>query len=97
MPTYVTLLNWTDQGIRNVKESPARLDAAKAAFEGSGAKIKEFFLLMGQYDMVIISEAPSDEVVAKLALTVGSLGSARTVSMRAFAEDEYRKIIADLP
>ena len=97
MPTYVTLLNWTDQGIRNVKESPARLDAAKEAFERSGAKIKEFFLLMGQYDMVIISEAPSDEVVAKLALVVGSLGSARTVSMRAFAEDEYRKIIADLP
>lgn len=97
MPTYVTLLNWTDQGIRNIKESPARLDAAKEAFESAGAKIKEFFLVTGQYDMVIVSEAPSDEVVAKLALAVASLGSVRTLSARAFTEDEYRKIIADLP
>lgn len=97
MPTYVTLLNWTDQGIRNIKESPARLDAAKATFEGAGGKIKEFFLVTGQYDMVIVSEAPSDEVVAKLALAIGSVGSVRTQSLRAFTEDEYRKIIADLP
>ena len=97
MPTYVTLLRWTQKGIENVKESPHRLDAATQAYKAMGAEIKGFYLVTGQYDMVIISEAPNDEVVAKLALSTGALGTVRTETMRAFTEEEYRKIITALP
>ncbi len=97
MPTYITLVNYTQKGIENVKESPQRLEAAKQAFQGMGAKLKEFYLVMGRYDIILVSEAPNDETVAKIALTLGSLGSVRTESFRAFKEDEYREIVASLP
>jgi uncharacterized protein with GYD domain len=97
MPTYVSLLRYTDQGIRNIKESPTRLDAAKKAFQGAGAELKQFFLLMGEYDILLISEAPNDETVGKIALSLGSLGNVRTESFRAFTEGEFRKLIASLP
>jgi uncharacterized protein with GYD domain len=97
MPTYITLASWTDQGIRSVKESPARLDAAKEMFRSMGAEIKEFYLVTGQYDMVVVSEAPDDATLAKVALAMGAQGAVRTVTLSAFTEDEYRKIIGDLP
>ena len=97
MPTYITLISWTQKGIENVKDSPARLDAAKKAFQAMGADIKDFFLVTGRYDMVMISEAPNDETGAKLALAIGSTGAVRTETLRAFTEDEYRQIIASLP
>lgn len=62
-----------------------------------GTEIKAFYLVMGQYDAVVVSEAPDDETAAKLALAIGSLGNIRTETLRAFAEDEFRKIIAALP
>lgn len=97
MPTYVTLLNWTQKGIENVKESPARLDTAKQVYRSMGADIKAFYLAMGQYDMVIVVDAPNDETIAKLALALGSKGAVRTESLRVFTEDEYRKIVGALP
>ncbi len=97
MGTYVVLCNWTQKGIENVKNSPARLDEAKKAFQAMGAQIKAFYLVMGRYDMVIVAEAPDDETVAKLALAVGSRGGTRTETLRAYPEDEYLKIIAALP
>jgi uncharacterized protein with GYD domain len=97
MATYVTLLNYTDQGIRTIKESPARLDAAKKAFQANGAELKQFFLLMGRYDLLIVAEAPNDEAVAKIALALGALGNVRTQTFRAFPEQEFRKIVAGLP
>ncbi|MFQ6000625.1 MAG: GYD domain-containing protein [Anaerolineae bacterium] len=97
MPTYVTLINYTQQGIQKIKESPARLDAAKAAFRAAGAEIKGFYLVLGRYDIVLIAEAPNADTVAKLALAIGSQGSIRTETLRAFTEDEYREIIAALP
>ena len=96
MATYIILINWTEEGIKNVKESPNRLDMAKKVFQAAGAEIKEFYLVMGKYDMVVVAEAPGDETVAKLALTIGSGGAIRTETLRAFTEDEYRKIIASL-
>jgi uncharacterized protein with GYD domain len=96
MPTYITLINWTQKGIEDVKESPNRLDMAKKAFQATGSEIKEFYLTMGRYDMVIVGEAPDDETAANLALTIGSAGAIRTETLRAFTEDEYRKIIAAL-
>jgi len=97
MATYITLIRYTQQGIQNIKESPARLDAAKQAFQAMGAKVKEYYLVMGEYDAVLVSEAPDDETVAKLALSIGSGGAIRTETFRAFTDDEYRKIIAALP
>jgi len=97
MPTYISLIKYTQKGVEKVKDSPKRLDAAKKAFKGVGAELKEFFLVMGQYDIILVSEAPDDETVAKIALTLGSLGNVRTESFRAFKEDEYRKIVASLP
>ena len=97
MGTYVALCSWTQKGIDHVKDSPARLDEAKKAFQAIGGQIKAFYLVMGRYNMVIVGEAPDDETAAKLALAIGSRGEIRTETLRAFPEDEYRKIIAALP
>jgi len=97
MATYISLLSFTQQGVENIKESPARLDAAKQAFQAMGAELKEFYLVMGQYDAVVISEGPDDETITKVALSIGSRGAIRTETLRAYTEDEYRKIIAALP
>ena len=97
MATYISLLRFTQQGIQNIKESPARLDKAKQAFRAMGGELKEFYLVMGRYDAVVVSEAPDDETVAKLTLAIGSAGAIRTETLRAFPEEEYRKIIAALP
>ena len=97
METYIVLAQYTQKGMENIKQSPARLDAAKKAFQAMGAEIKEFYLVSGRYDMVIIAEAPNYETVSKIALAIGSKGSVRTETLRAFTEDEYRKIIAELP
>ena len=97
MPTYVSLLRLTDQGIRNIKESPTRLDSAKKGFQAAGGELKQFLMLMGKYDFLIISEAPNDETAGKVALALGSLGNVRTETFKAFPEAEYRKLIAGLP
>ena len=94
MPTYIILANWTDQGIRTVKESPQRLATAKKVIEAAGGKMTGFYLTMGRYDMVAIAEAPNDESVATIMLDLGSGGGIRTETMRAFTEDQYRDIIA---
>ncbi len=97
MATYITLLHFTQQGIKNIKQGPERLDAAKQVFKAAGAEIKDFYLTMGQYDAIVISEAPDDETTSKIALTIGSQGNVQTQTFRAYPESEYRKIIADLP
>ena len=97
MPTYIVLLHYTQQGIGDIKESPKRLDAAKQAFRAMGAELKQYYLVMGQYDAVVIGEAPDDETVMKIALSIGARGAIRTETLRAFTEDEYRKLIAALP
>ncbi len=96
MKTYILLINYTDQGIRNAKESPARLDAARKAAESMGAKLKEWYLVMGQYDAVIVAEAPSDDVMSRFTLSVAKLGNVRTQTLSAFTESEYRKLMASL-
>ena len=96
MPTYITLLNFTQQGLEKIKESPNRLEAARQTFQSMGAEVKDFYLVMGRYDAVVVSEAPDDETATKLAMATGSLGNVRTETLRAFTEDEYRKMIAEL-
>ena len=97
MSTYVTLVKYTQRGAENMKESPSRLEAAKEVFKSMGGELKSFYLAMGRYDAVVISEAPDDETATKLAITIGSAGAIRTETFRVFTEDEYRKLISELP
>jgi uncharacterized protein with GYD domain len=83
--------------MEKVKESPARLDAFKKVVQSTGGTVKGFYLVMGRYDMVIITEAPNAESVAKNALMTASKGSVSTETLQAFTEEEYRKIVASLP
>jgi uncharacterized protein with GYD domain len=96
MPTYLSLLSWTNDGVKNVKDSPNRLDAGKKAFQAAGAKIISAHTLMGQYDMAVLVEAPDDMTIARLALSLAKQGFVKTETMRAFTEDEYRKIISGI-
>jgi uncharacterized protein with GYD domain len=96
MPNYITLMRWTSEGAKNIKESPARLDAARKAFQAVGATLKDFYMVTGRYDMVIISEAPDDVTLAKATLSVASHGNVQTETLRAFTEKEYRGIIGSL-
>ena len=97
MPAYVMLANWTDQGARQVKESPKRLDAAKAALTEMGGEFKSLYMTLGDYDLVMIYEAPDDAVAARFSLLLGQLGAVRTTTMKAFPEAAYREIINSLP
>ncbi|SRR6266542_1169164 len=97
MPTYISLLRFTQKGIESIKEGPTRLDRAKQAFRAAGGELKAFYLVTGRYDAVAISEMPNDEAVARVALANASMGNIRSETSRAFTEDEYRKIIASLP
>jgi uncharacterized protein with GYD domain len=97
MPHYVTLVRYTQQGIANIKQSPARLDAAKKAAQAAGGKILGWYLTMGRFDAVLLSEFPDDATGAKFTLSVGSAGNITTETLKAFTEDEYRKIIGALP
>lgn len=94
MATYISLINWTEEGIKNVKESPQRFNAFKKALQAAGGKVIGFYLTMGRYDMVVITESPSDEAAASLILSIASRGSIRTETMKAFTEDQYREIIS---
>src|SRR5437870_13542253 len=97
MPTYLTLLRFTQKGIEAIKEGPARLDAAKEAYRAAGAKLKEFYLVTGKYDAVVIAEAPDDETAVKLSLGIGSTGNVRIETSRACTEAGWRRAAAGLP
>jgi uncharacterized protein with GYD domain len=97
MPTYIVMFKWTAQGLRDIKQSPSRLDAARKAFEQSGLRMKEFYMVMGRYDCLAIAEAPDDATLAKALLAATSQGSITTETCRAFTEAEYREIVAGLP
>jgi uncharacterized protein with GYD domain len=96
MPQFISLIRYTAQGIAKVKDSPTRLDAAKKAAEKAGGKIHAWYLTMGKYDAVLISEFPNDEACAKVMLSLGSLGNVSTQTLRAFTETEYRKIVGEV-
>lgn len=96
MPTYMSLCRWTAQGAATMKQSPARLDAARKALAADGIKILSFYMLTGTHDFMFISEGPNDEVIAKALLTTIAQGAITTQTSRAFTEDEYRKIMKGL-
>jgi uncharacterized protein with GYD domain len=94
MPTYIMLFHLTHQGLDHLKGSPDRIGAAVKTFESHGAKVKDFYSMMGQYDSIFIVEAPDDETVAQLALTLGAQGNVRSETHRAFSLEEYRGLVA---
>ena len=96
MAMYVSLFQFTDQGIRNIKDSAKRLDAGRALAKEQGCVLESFFMTMGSFDNVAVVEAPDDETVAKYVLTLGSEGNLRTVTLKAFSEETYRTIIGAL-
>ena len=96
MATYILLANWTERGFQDIKESPDHLDGFKAACKELGAEIKDYYMTMGPYDMVIVVDAPDDATLARLALTGGAQGHTRTLTLKAFTEDEYRAIVETL-
>ena len=96
MTTYIMLANWTDQGMKGVKDSPRRLDAAKKALKDMGGEFKSLYLTMGEYDTVAIYEAPDDAVAARFIMQLGQLGNVRTRTLKAFPESAFREIVASL-
>ena len=97
MPAYVSLFNFTEQGIKAVKGTVERTQMVKKAAEAAGGRVTGVWWLMGQYDGIIISEAPDEESAARLVIANGMAGNTSTVTMRAFSEDEMTKIVGGLP
>ena len=97
MATYVILMNLTEQGVKSIKEAPARVEEAAKALEAAGGKLLGFYLVMGQYDYVAIAEGPSDEVAMLQLLGLGAGGNVRTTTLKAFTREEFEGIVAKLP
>ncbi len=96
MANFVMLFRFTRQGLEKLKESPQRLDAIKKLFASHGARVKDFYAMLGGYDTMFIVEAPDDETVARLSLLVGKEGNVRGETHRAFTEEEFRGMVAQL-
>ena len=94
MPTYISLINWTDQGVGAFKDTVERSEAAQQLAGKFGGKLKEIYWTIGPYDIVAVSEAPDDESAIAFALALGSEGNVRTTTLRGFNADEMRGIIA---
>ncbi len=95
MPHYISLVNWTEQGIRTVKESTKRVDAVNALASKLGAKMDVFYT-MGEYDIVAVTEAPSDDAAMQLLLEIGKIGNVRTKTLKAWTVAEATKVLAKL-
>ena len=96
MPNYVILVNWTDQGIKNVKDSVERAISFEGAIEKAGGKSLGVYYTIGRYDIVVIVEAPSDEAIASVLYRTASLGNIRTETLKAFSMGEAANIIEKL-
>jgi len=96
MPTFIIAMNWTEQGIRNIKDAPKRAAAAKETAKKLGVEIKQTYLTNGQFDLMSIVESASGDNIAKFCMQIGALGNVRTRTVRAWSQDEYMKLISEL-
>lgn len=96
MPHYIILGNWTEEGIRNVKDAPKRVENTRRMIEKSGGEMQLYYTF-GEYDFVMVVEAPNDETMMKNLLSLGGLGNIRTTTLKAWSESEGAKIVAQLP
>ncbi|MFF4491223.1 GYD domain-containing protein [Streptomyces sp. NPDC001544] len=94
MPTFIALLNWTDQGVRNYKDTAKRAEAFGAAVQKLGAELVDIYWTVGAYDLVAVVEAPDDETATAALLQLGGVGNVRTSTLRAFDREEMEGIIA---
>jgi uncharacterized protein with GYD domain len=97
MPTFILTLNWTDQGIRGVKDAPKRSEAARQLAKKVGVEIKQVFLTSGDSDLLLIVDTANGDNVAKFAMALGGLGNVRSRTARAWSEPEFAKLISELP
>ena len=93
MPSYVSLINWTEQGIKNFRDTSKRAAAYEELVERHGGKVKDLYWTLGEYDLVAVTQAPDDETFTAIALQLGSMGNVRTTTLRAFDRTEITKII----
>jgi uncharacterized protein with GYD domain len=97
METYIILGNYTQEGAAKIKESPARVEAARKAVEAAGGKFLAWYLTMGRFDFVALTQAPNAKAAAGVLLAIGALGSVRTETLRAFTEEEFKEVVGSLP
>ena len=97
MPSYVLLMNYTDEGLRNIKYLPQHVNAIRQAVESAGGHLPCIYLTMGHYDLVAILEAPNDQVCASISLGLSSLGNVRSTTLKAFGEDELPEVADHIP
>jgi uncharacterized protein with GYD domain len=97
MPTYIALYKWTDQGVRNVKDTVARTQQNIAAVEKAGGRVIGTWWTQGAYDLVAVGEFPDDETASAFALAIGMAGNVRTETMRAYTAEEMQRILQKLP
>ena len=97
MPAYITLLSWTGQGVRNVRETTKRFQEGTSVFEQMGVNILSFHWTSGRYDAVAVSEAPDDETASAAALAIASDGNVRTETLRAYSLEDMERIIGKMP
>jgi uncharacterized protein with GYD domain len=97
MPTFILSLNWTDQGVRSVKDAPKRSKAARQLAKKVGIEIQQIFLTSGDSDLLAIVDSPNGDNVAKFAIALGGMGNVRTRTARAWSEPEFTKLISELP
>jgi uncharacterized protein with GYD domain len=93
MPTFVGLINWTEQGIRSFKDTPKRADAFAELLQQKGGKVRDIYWTLGAYDIVAIADAPDAETITATMLQLGAQGNVRTTTLQAFSRDEIVKII----
>lgn len=97
MPTYISLVDYTEQGVANIADSPDRLDAAKELAADMGGDFQDWYLTFGEHDAVAIAEFPDDQTYAQFALAVNKLGNVTTTTLKAFTEPEYQDVIDGIP
>jgi uncharacterized protein with GYD domain len=94
MPTYIVLGNFTEQGVRNVKDTAKRAEAVRGMAKKLGITVKETYWVLGQYDVALIAEAPDEAAMTALGLSIGALGNVRTQTMRAFTAQEIGQLLS---
>jgi uncharacterized protein with GYD domain len=97
MATHIVLMKLTEQGIKDIKNAPQRIDAAAKAIEAMGGRMTGFYVTMGEYDYIAISEGLSDEAGASFILKLGSQGNVRTTTLKAFTKQEFAEMVKKLP
>ena len=97
MPSYIVLIKLTDQGIKDIKNAPQRIEAATKALEAMGGKMTGLYVTMGEYDYVAIGEGPSDEVAMTFLLGLGAAGNVKTTTLKAFTMEEFAGLVKKLP